>query len=398
MVLGNGAQGNVIARHLDKEPAVREIICADYNLEASRRLEKALRKARAVQVDAHDLSEIVRVARGVDLIVNALPPDFNPTVMEAALQAKADYQDLATGPVEACGFVESITRELDLDGRFKAAGLSALICAGSAPGITSILGRHAADSMDSPKRIEIFMYDAIWTKRFIPFWWSPKTAFGDMAMRPTIWKEGKLVEVEPFSDPITVDLRGIGPRRMVYHQHEESITYGMYIKGLEYAALRYGGANLEYAYKLYQHGLLGMEPVPINGAEVVPLDLVCKLAPPAPSTPEEIRAVVDEGIDIEEGALLVRAEGIKNGRNVRFDNYVNAPGLSEAAKKYGMSHETVITGQCAFLFTKMFVNHKVRVKGAFPPEVFDAETRRYYLSEAAKLGITVDEVVETRLA
>jgi saccharopine dehydrogenase-like NADP-dependent oxidoreductase len=294
--------------------------------------------------------------------------------------------------------MESVTRELDLNENFKSAGLSALICAGSAPGLTSVVGRHGADKLDSCRRIEILMYDAIWTKRFIPFWWSPSTAFGDMAMRPTIWRDREFVEVEPFGDPVIEDLRGIGPRRMVYHQHEEAITYALFIKDLEYAALRYGGANLEYANKLYLHGLLGMEPVEINGAKIVPLELVCRLTPPAPSTPKEIRAVVEEGIDVEEGALVVRIEGTIDEKQVRLDNYINAPGLTEASKKYGMSHETAITGRCAFLFTKLFVQNKIEQRGVFPPEILDLEAREYFFQEAAKLDITVDEITATRLA
>lgn len=398
LVLGAGAQGSVVVRHLDREAPVKEIISADYDLGAAQTLAKGLKKAKALKVDANNIEEILAAARGVQLIVNALPPEFNPTVMEAALKAGANYQDLATGPVKACGFVESVTRELDRNEKFKSAGLSALICAGSAPGLTSVVGRHGADKLDSCERIEILMYDAIWTKRFIPFWWSPSTAFGDMAMRPTIWRDGQFVEVEPFGDPIIEDLRGIGPRRMVYHQHEEAVTYPLFIEGLKYAALRYGGANLEYANKLYLHGLLGMEPLEINGVKIIPLDLVCHLTPPAPSTPQEIQAVVQEGIDIEEGALVVRIEGQKDGKEVRLDNYVNAPGLTEASRKYGMSHETAITGQCAFLFTKLFVHNKIERKGVFPPEALELETREYYLHEARKFDISVDEISEIRLA
>jgi saccharopine dehydrogenase-like NADP-dependent oxidoreductase len=108
--------------------------------------------------------------------------------------------------------------------------------------------------------------------------------------------------------------------------------------------------------------------------------------------------VVEEGIDIEEGALVVRIEGLRDGKKVRLDNYINAPGLTEASKKYGMSHETVITGQCAFLFTKLFVDNKIQHKGVFPPEVLELEAREYFLQQAAKLDISVDEITETRLA
>jgi hypothetical protein len=71
--------------------------------------------------------------------------------------------------------------------------------------------------------------------------------------------------------------------------------------------------------------------------------------------------------------------------------------LTEAFEKYGITHESFVTGQSAFLFTKLFVNAKIDIRGVFPPEVLGADARRYYLKEAAALGITVDEIVETRL-
>ena len=37
------------------------------------------------------------------------------------------------------------------------------------------------------------------------------------------------------------------------------------------------------------------------------------------------------------------------------------------------------------------------VKGVFPPEALDAPTRAYYLAEAAKFELSVDEVVQRRL-
>ena len=131
IVLGNGVQGSTVVRRLCEEPNVSEVICADYNLEVSKRLEKKLKKAKAVRVDGSKIEEIISAAKGAGLIVNALPPEFNPVVMEAALKGKMNYQDLASGPVEGVDFVETVNRQLALDKRFKDEGLTALINAGS---------------------------------------------------------------------------------------------------------------------------------------------------------------------------------------------------------------------------------------------------------------------------
>jgi len=397
IIVGTGAQGSTIAMRLDQEPHVDEIICADYNYDAAARLEKTLTKARAVKVDGSNINDVMDAARGADLLVNGLPPDFNMTLMKAALQGKMNYQDMASGPVADTDFVSAVKRQLALDQNFKSAGLSALINTGSAPGLVNVIARNAADKLDRCDHIDIYVYDGIWTNKFIPFWWSPETAFGDMAAQPVNYKNGEYIRVPPFNNPQLIEFRGLGPRRMVDHEHEEPVTFGLFFKDLQTATFKYGGPACDLAESLYRMGLLSEEPVQVNGSSVVPLKLVCKLTPPAPSNTESIKDALSEGMALEEGATLIRVRGIKDDKTVCLDNYINAPGLTESFEKYGISHESFLTGQSAFLFTKLFVNDMIATRGVFPPEVLEAKPRQYYLAEAAKLGITVDEIGATRL-
>ncbi len=397
IIVGTGAQGSTIAMRLDREPHVDEIICADYNYEAAARLEKTLAKARAVKVDGSNTNDVLNAALGADLLVNGLPPDFNLTLMEAALQGKMNYQDMASGPVADTDFVSAVKRQLALDENFKSAGLSALINTGSAPGLVNVIARSSADKLDRCDHIDIYVYDGIWTNKFIPFWWSPETAFGDMAAQPVNYKNGEYELVPPFNNPQMIEFRDLGARRMVDHEHEEPVTFGLFFKDLQTARFKYGGPACDLAESLYRMGLLSEEPVQVNGSSVVPLKLVCKLTPPAPSNPETIKDALSEGMALEEGATLIRVQGIKDDKAICLDNYINAPGLTESFEKYGITHESFLTGQSAFLFTKLFVNDMIETRGVFPPEVLGAKQRQYYLAEAAKLGITVDEIGATRL-
>ena len=397
IIVGTGAQGSTIAMRLDREPQVDEIICADYNYDAAARLEQTLTKARAVQVDGSNIDDVLTAARGAYLLVNGLPPDFNLTLMEAALQGNMNYQDMASGPVPDTDFVSAVKRQLALDANFKSAGLSALINTGSAPGLVNVIARNAADKLDRCDHIDIYVYDGIWTNKFIPFWWSPETAFGDMAAQPVNYKNGEYILVPPFNDPQMIEFRGLGPRRMVDHEHEEPVTFGLFFKDLQTATFKYGGPACDLAESLYRMGLLSEEPVQVNGTSVVPLKLVCKLTPPAPSNTEAIKDALSEGMALEEGATLIRVRGIKDDKSVCLDNYINAPGLTESFEKYGITHESFLTGQSAFLFAKLFVNDMMATRGVFPPEVLETQQRQYYLAEAAKLGITVDEIGATRL-
>jgi saccharopine dehydrogenase-like NADP-dependent oxidoreductase len=401
LVLGVGAQGSTIAKRLQEEPKVEEIICADYDPRAAQDLEKSLSKATALQVDASNLKDVVKAATGCELIVNGLPPDFNMKVMDAALEVGAHYQDMACGPIGETDFVGAVRRQLDRDQEFIDAGLSALTNTGSAPGIANVITREAVDKFDSVETITICVYEGIWSKRFIPFWWSPDTAFGDMAGDPIHFENGKFKIGVPFGNPEMVEFEGLGPRRMFDHEHEEPVTMGLladkYLKGVRNVYFRYGGLACELARNLYNMGLLSREPVELDGAQVIPMNLISKLTPPAPKYRGEIQEVLDEGMELEEGAFLVRVDGVRDGNAVRIDTYVNAPDLTTSFAKAGITHESYYTGQGAFLFTKMLVHGKIGLTGVFPPEALDAEARAYYLREAAKLDITVDEVIRTRL-
>ena len=189
---------------------------------------------------------------------------------------------------------------------------------------------------------------------------------------------------------------------MVDHEHDEPVTMGLLadkvLKGVKNVEFKYGGPHIELSESLYQMGLLSSEPVTVNDTQIVPMDLVLKLCPPAPKFPDEIKAIIDEGLVTEEGAFLIRVDGSREGKAVRIDGYVNSPGLIDAFETSGLSHEAYLTGQCASIFVKMMVDDAFAEKGLFVPEQLHADARHYCFRELAALGITVDEIVEKRIA
>lgn len=400
MIMGSGAQGSTIAARLQEESGVEEIVCADYDLRAAVELEKTLSKARAVQVNAMNRDEIVAAAEGCDLVVNGLPPDFNMRVMDACVAVGASYQDMASGNKEQ-SLVDAVQAQLDRDQEFIDAGLTALMNCGSAPGIANLIAREVVDKFDSVAIIDILIFEGVWTTAFIPFWWSPETAFDDMVSQPVVYKDGKHVLVPPFNNPEWVDFPGLGKRLMYDHHHEEPVTMGLladkYLKGVKNINFRYGGPGCDVAKSFYEMGLLSSDPVEVKGQKVVPIDLIRVLTPPAPKYREEVEQVLVKGIESDEGIFLVRIDGQIDGREVRIDSYLNCPGLQESFDRAGISHESYLTAQSAYLFTKLLVSGKLDQKGVFPPEALDAPTRAYYLEEAAKFDLTVDEVVQRQL-
>jgi saccharopine dehydrogenase (NAD+, L-lysine-forming) len=401
LIIGVGAQGSTIARRMDQHPGVSEIICADYDIQAAEKLSSALKKATALSLDAKDLNNVIKAAGGCDLIVNGLPLQYDLIIMEAALAVNASYLDMA-GPMEDIGFVESYKLIFSQwHEKFKAKKLTAMVGCGSSPGLANIIARESVDEMDSCDQIGIYIYEGVWAKRYTPFWWSPEVALGDMAYDTFRFENGKIIKDKPFSRPVMMKFSGIDKEiRMVDHEHDEPVTMGLLadrvLKGVKNVEFKYGGPHVELSESLYQLGLLSKEPVNVKGTDIVPMDLVLKLCPPAPKFADEIKTILDEGLVMEEGAFLVRVDGYKDPNPIRIDCHVNAPGLVEAFEKSGLSHEAYMTGQCASVFVKMMVDQAFSSKGLFVPEQLDADARRYCFQELVQLGITVEKKIEVR--
>ena len=385
MIMGTGAQGSAIAKLLDKEPNVSEIICADYDLRAAEALGNSLSKARAVQVNAKDVNDIIKAGEGVDIIVNGLPISFNLTVMEAAIKLKAHYQDLCMTEIAGKDSIES-TRYMftEYNKKFADAGVLALTNTGSAPGLANVVVRETTEKFDAVDSIEMNVYEGVWSKKFVPFWWSPDVAFADMAEEPTRYVDGRHVNTKQFDNPIWLNFPGVDkPIRMVDHSHEEPVTMGLnadkYLKGAKNIVFRYGGPHIELSEALWNMGFLSHEKrVSKSGAEYVPFDLVIEHAPPAPKYKDEIQQIIDQGLITEEGAFQVLVRGTKDGKPLTITVYVNAPGLIEAFEKAGISHEAYLTGQSAFIFTKMMVEDAVTQNGLISPEVLEADARKFF--------------------
>jgi saccharopine dehydrogenase (NAD+, L-lysine forming) len=401
IVIGAGAQGSTIAKRMNEHPGVSEIICADFDFKAARVLADSLSKSSALKLDASDVKNVIAAAKGCDLIVNGLPLDYNLLLMEAALAVNASYFDMA-GPMEDIGFVETYKLLFsEWHERFKAQGLTAMVGAGSSPGLANVMAREAVEKMDRCETISIYVYENVMTKRFTPFWWSPEIAFWDMAYKTFRYENGRIVTDKPFSRPIRMKLRGIDREvRMVDHEHDEPVTMGLLadtvLKGVKNVDFKYGGFGVKLSELLYKMGLLSDKPVDLNGTPVVPMDLILKLCPPAPKYPDELKSIINDGVVAEEGAFLVRVEGTKGKKAVRIDSYAVGPGLVEAFETSGLSHEAYLTGQCASVFVKMMVDDVFAEPGLFVPEQLDADARAYYFRNLAELGISIDENLQQR--
>jgi saccharopine dehydrogenase-like NADP-dependent oxidoreductase len=395
LILGMGAQGSTVARRMDEEAGVSEIICADYDQKAVDSFVKILTKGRGARVDASDLGSITKFARGADLIVNALPLQFGKNVLEAALEVHAAYQDFATTESIAKDWIEGLRiMYSDYGPRFEAIGKLALVGTGSAPGLICVATRVAVRELDSCDTIFNFVWEGVEVECYLPYWWSPVTALGDMSEDAYALENGQIVRTTPFSRPIYRKYSYMDePARFVEHAHDEPVYMGVnaekYFKGAKNIYFKYGGGGVRFAEPLYRAGMLSKEAETIDGQTVVPFNFVLKHVPPAPKYREEIKAIIDEGVLLDSGCMVVEAYGKKDGRDVRVETHVFAPGLVDSFNRAGISAEMYITGQGGALFTKMFVNDKYEQTGLITTDMLTEPEIDYYFARAAELDITL---------
>ena len=401
LILGVGAQGSTVAQRLDEEPSVEKILCADHDPQAVDELVKILDKAEGFRVDASSKEGIVEIARGVDLIVNALPLNLTRNALEAALEVRANYQDFAT--TDSLCPPPDYLRNYDIlfDGygpRFEEIDKTAVIATGAAPGLIHVAAREAMKYLDSCETITLLVYEGVAAKRFLPFWWSPETAIGDMGWDGYSFEDGQIRSNTAHSRPVYRRFKGFDREvKLVEHAHDEPILMGRnaveFFKGARNIFFKYGGAGQQFAEPLFKMGMLSTRPVELDGNQVIPLNLVKKLLPPAPKYKEEIKEILDEGLLSDTGAMVIECTGLKDRVKVLVESYVYSPGCVEAFERSGLTAEMYQTGQCGFLFTKMFLEGMYTQKGLISSDMLTFEQVDYYLEEAAKYDIRTEVTV-----
>ena len=397
LVLGTGAQGTTVAKRLDLEPNVDKIICADYDEAAAKELAASLTKAEGCFCNASNKDEIAALLDGCYMVVNALPLAFGKNVIDAALEAKCNYQDFAAPEGFEDTWEKCMYRLLtEYNEKFKAIGKLAIMGTGSAPGTMCVVARDTMKDLDECDTIYMNVYEGVEAKRFQPYWWSPVTALADMDDLPVAWIDGEFVNTKPFSLPIerTYDYVGY-PVRLVEHAHDEPFYVGMrskdLFKGCKNAYFKYGGVGIEFAEPLARAGLLKRDPVEVDGQMVNTHHAILNALPQPPRFAREIEEIIKEGLVSDTGAFVVEALGKKDGKEVRVESHLFAPGFVESYEKFGITGEQYLTGQGGFMFTKLFVNDFLEGQSGFISSAeLSEEANDQYLKYAAELDITVE--------
>jgi saccharopine dehydrogenase (NAD+, L-lysine-forming) len=304
LVIGTGGVGEsaaTIAKRRDpKGEWLQTCVMADYNPARAEAFVQKLHDPRFVaeQVDAGNVDQMAALAKkhDIDLIFNAVAPNFNPMLLQAALKAGTDYMDTAmtlsephpTDPMHQCG-VKLGDEEFPLDAEFAARGRLAMVGCGVEPGMADLFARYGADHyFDEVDEIGIRDGSNLEIPGFsgISFGFSIWTTIEECTNPAIVWEAGKgWRTVEPFSEPEPFWLPGgIGIVEVAHVEHEEVISIGRsasLLKGVKKATFKYAlGDQFISAIDVFKAvNLDNKEKIKVGDVWVAPRDVIAAAAP-----------------------------------------------------------------------------------------------------------------------
>ena len=94
LIVGAGMQGQVLTWNLGRNPAVTEIVVADYDEERAAFVAGQVGNGKALSmfINASDSDAVAKAGEGCKLIVNAVIPEFNKSIMTACLKCGAKLE------------------------------------------------------------------------------------------------------------------------------------------------------------------------------------------------------------------------------------------------------------------------------------------------------------------
>jgi lysine 6-dehydrogenase len=301
-VLGAGAMGSAAARLLARHPQV-DLLVLDTEAERAERTVAATGRgeSRGVDVAADGLAAALR---GSQALASCVPYRLNLRVMEAALEARVPYADLG-------GLYHTTLRQLELDDRFREAGVPAILGIGCCPGTSNVLARLAADRLDEVHTVDIFDGAAEPGSGFgVPY--SAETILDEFTIPAMVFEGGELKEVPAGSGAIPYRFpEPVGELEAVYTLHSEIATLPRTIPGVRDVRWRLalppgvaGGFRT-----LAELGLASEEPVDTPSGRVIPRELLRMVLARLPAR---------EGPPQDTEALVVEATGPLRGRPAAF--------------------------------------------------------------------------------
>jgi saccharopine dehydrogenase-like NADP-dependent oxidoreductase len=393
-------QGQVITWNLARNAAITEIVVADYDEERAAFVagQVGAGKATATKLDASDTDAVAAAGAGAKLIVNAVVPQFNMSILRACLKAGANYIDMASGQTPTQTIDEAWLEQSALDPEFKAAGLCALQSTGMDPGVTNTFAANAYEDLD--RCYEIRVKDFALFESPVPLQvWSQETYYTDCAQPPLLYEDGEFKRVEIFGRKEHYQFpEPFGLGACICHDHEEVTTLPRLLpkkfgdKGLRYVDFKMGTeeAAIDADAAFVGSGMVSKDPVTLrDGTQVRPIDVYVATLPPNPPA-DELAKLAASGQIFDAGIQVVDCIGEKDGKPYTIHYAVVGPDIKRANELVqGSSSVSYGTSTPASIYAEFIIEGRIAEPGVIAPELLDRPIRDEFIAEMGRREMIV---------
>jgi len=386
---GAGAMARTTILDLLNNKEIESVLLADYQEEKAKQIAASFDDPRieACFVDGFNVEQTAKAIENYDAVINSaqLFPGLFEKIMDACLISKCHYNDLG-------GMFWTTQKLLKRNDEFKEAGLTAILCMGSAPGITNILGRYACDRLDEVEDVHFWdasvdLTDMQGIEVFLPPY-SIRTIMQEYSDEAVQYINGAYQVLAPLSGAAEAEFpEPIGKRICIHTLHSEPATFvpAFKHKGLRNCTWRLG-LPIEFHEKakfFSEIGFSSTEPVKVGEFEVVPREVLASVV--EKHIREKLAGVQLEINDVE--CLRAQVFGKKDGQ--KYEYIVDC--IVRPHKVWKGSCGDLCTGVPSSIAAQMQCQGIIREPGVWGPEVIDPE---FFFSELGKREMYVEVMVK----
>lgn len=229
------------------------------------------KKVKLMELDANNTGKVLETIKKekVESVVNCAWYQTNLGVMDACLKGGATYTDLG-------GFFDTCLKQIDLNKKWKDAGINATIGLGSTPGMTNVAGAAGAKRLDKLDTIDIVcawgntlpVKEAGWPG------YSIRTVLDEFTQESVQWINGKYEKQKILGGETDVVMPDpIGKVKAYYIKHSEPATMGKYLNAKR-CTFRIGFPSSDMATFMTLRALGFADTNPVEQYKVSPLDFL----------------------------------------------------------------------------------------------------------------------------
>ena len=372
LIIGAGGVASVAVHKCCQNSDAFEEICIASRTKAKcdalkEKLAGGKTKITTAQVDADKTDELISLIEREkpDVVLNLALPYQDLTIMDACLATKTHYVDTANYEPEDTAKFE-YKWQWEYNGRFKEAGITALLGSGFDPGVTGVFSAYALKHhFDEINYIDILDCNA--GDHGYPFAtnFNPEINIREVSAKGSYWENGKWVETEPMEIKRVYNFPEVGEKDMYLLHHEELESLAIHIPGIRRIRffMTFGESYLRHLKCLENVGMTSIEPIEFEGKKIIPLQFLKAVLPDPASLGPRTKGKTNIG-------CIFR--GKKDGKEKTYYVY-NVCDHEACYKEVGSQAVSYTTGVPAMIGAMLVMNGTWKGAGVYNIEQFDPD-------------------------